>query len=107
MDMSTFLRPTSGSKSGGGDRRRSERVPHVCESWISSPTATDPEDKQEVTALNVSRHGVAFELATALPLGAFYVIEIGVGEQRLRSEVRLVSCTKNEAGMFEVGAEFC
>src|SRR4051794_6888600 len=100
--MSTFLRPASGSKGDTSDRRRSLRVPHVCESWISSPTATDPEDKQEVTAVNISRHGVGFELATALPVGAFYVIEIGVGEQRLRSEVRLVSCNKNEAGRFEV-----
>src|SRR3954463_13027370 len=104
--MSTFLRAPWGAK-GESDRRRSARVPHVCESWISSPTATDPEDKQEVTAVNISRHGVGFELAKAMPVGAFYVIEIGVGEQRLRSEVRLVSCKRNEAGMFEVGAEFC
>ena len=60
-----------------------------------------------MTSLNISRHGIGFELPTALPLGAFYIIEIGVGEQRLCSEIRLVSCKKNDAGLYEVGAEFC
>jgi hypothetical protein len=105
--MSTSLRTTSSGPRSASDRRRSERVPHVCESWISSPTATDDDQKQEVTSLNISRHGVGFELHAPLPLGAFYVIEIGVGDQRLVSEIRLVSCKKNDAGLYECGAEFC
>jgi hypothetical protein len=104
--MNTSARPSSHPRSAS-DRRRSERVPHVCEAWLSSPTATSADDKLEVTSLNISRHGVGFELATALPVGTFYVIEIGVGNQRLCSEIRLVACKKQESGLYEVGAEFC
>lgn len=89
------------------DRRRSLRKPHVAEAWIVSPTATRPEEKIEVTSMNVSRHGVGFELPSPLATGAFYVMEIGVGDQRLLSEVRIISCRKLEMGTYEVGAEFC
>ena len=90
----------------GFDRRRSMRAPHVAESWVVSPTATSPDERVEVTSLNLSRHGVAFEVAEPLPEGAFYVIEIGVGDQRLCSEVRIISCRRNGA-IYEVGSEFC
>ena len=105
--MSTTVKSAPGRGDGtGADRRRSTRKPHVAEAWVASPTATDPDDKLEVTALNLSRHGVAFELPKPLPEGAFYIMEIGVGDQRLSSEVRIISCRKVE-GVYEVGAEFC
>jgi hypothetical protein len=89
------------------ERRRSARTPHLMQAWVFSPTATRDEDRREVQALNLSRHGVGFELPTAMPVDSFFMVEIGVGEQRLRSEVRIISCKKNGAGAFEVGAEFC
>jgi hypothetical protein len=107
--MSTSLKSAPGGRAGdatGPERRRSTRAPHVAEAWVASPTATRPDDRLEVTALNLSRHGVAFELAKPLPEGAFFVIVIGVGEQRLSSEVRIISCRKAGA-VYEVGAEFC
>lgn len=82
-------------------------MPHVCEAWVCSPTSTNTDDRIEVLSLNISRHGVGFEIPKPLPAGTFWVIEIGVGEQRLCSEVRLVACTKTESGLYEVGAEFC
>jgi hypothetical protein len=78
----------------------------VAEAWVSSPTATRADDRVEVTALNLSRHGVAFEVPTPLPEGSFYIVEVGVGEQRLSSEIRIISCRK-VGGVYEVGAEFC
>jgi hypothetical protein len=57
--------------------------------------------------MNLSRHGVAFQLDWPVKLGAFYTIEIGLGPQQLLAEVRTVSCRKTDAGPFEVGAEFC
>jgi len=101
--------PTSAARPEpkGFDRRRSLRTPHVAEAWICSPTATRPEEKIEVTAINLSRHGVAFEIPAALATSQFYVMEIGVGDQRLVSEVRIISCRKAENGAYEVGAEFC
>jgi len=91
----------------GADRRRSERQPHVAEAWLSSPTSTAPEDRIEVTSLNISRHGVAFEVPKALPTGQYYVMEIGVGNQRLVSEVRVVSCRRDDHMKYEIGADFC
>jgi len=106
--MSTSLKSAAakGGDAGGSERRRSTRAPHVAGAWVASPTATRPDDRLEVTALNLSRHGVAFELPGPLPEGAFFVIVIGVGEQRLTSEVRIISCRKAGAA-YAVGAEFC
>lgn len=105
--MSNALRkPVAEKDAQGANRRRSARTPHIAEAWVSSPTATTPEDKVEVTSLNLSRHGVAFEMTQPLALGSFYVIEVGVGEQRLCSEVRIVSC-RETGGFYDIGAEFC
>jgi hypothetical protein len=91
----------------GSDRRRSERRPYIIEAWISSPTAKSAEDRLVATSVNISRHGVAFEIESELPIHAYHVIEIGYGDQRLVSEIRTVSCRKAPSGNFEVGAEFC
>ena len=106
LRMATTAQPLI-SDARGFDRRRSLRKPHVAEAWICSPTATRPEEKVEVTAINLSRHGVAFEIPKNLPTDTFYVMEVGVGDQRLVSEVRIISCRKAENGNYEVGAEFC
>ena len=89
------------------ERRRSERRPYICEAFINSPTAIDQSERMEVTAVNLSRSGVAFDCVQPLPKKAYYVIEIGMGEQRLVSEVRIVSCRPIEEGIYQVGAEFC
>ena len=89
------------------DRRRSARTPHIVQAWVFSPTATRDDERREVQALNLSRHGVGFEVPSPMPIDSFFIVEIGVGEQRLRSEVRIISCKRNGAGAFEVGAEFC
>jgi hypothetical protein len=89
------------------ERRRSERKPHVVEAWISSPTATDLADREEVTAINLNRHGLAFEADGPLPLSTFYLIDIAMGEQRMYSEIRIISCRPTANGRSEIGAEFC
>jgi hypothetical protein len=89
------------------DRRRSERKQHMVEAWIISPTATTTAERVEVTSVNISRHGVCFSLARAIPEGAFYVIEVLMGEQKIVSEIRVVDCRKDTAGRYDVGAEFC
>ena len=90
-----------------GDRRRSERKPHVVEAWIISPTATRQTEKVEVTSVNVSRHGVCFSLARPIPDGSFYMIEVLMGDQKIMSEIRIITCRKDDAGRYDVGAEFC
>jgi len=108
IGMGNALKAVTGAAAAvEADRRRSERTPHVVEAWIVSPTATRADERREVRALNLSRHGVGFEIGAAMPVGSFFVVEIGVGEQRLRSEVRIISCRRTETGAFEIGAEFC
>jgi hypothetical protein len=87
------------------ERRRSARTPHACEAWLSSPTATDPADRVEVTTLNLSRHGVCFEIPVAVPTGAYYILRVGVGPQKINSEIRILSCRPSDQS-FKIGAEF-
>ena len=86
-------------------RRRSERRPYIIEGWLSRPN--DPSNELEVRSLNVSQHGIAFQVAERLEAGQFFAMEIGLGDQRLISEVRIISCRPGEGGKFDVGAEFC
>ena len=105
--MSPTATSPSDSVGAKADRRRSPRTPHVAEAWITSPTATSTDERIEVASMNLARHGVGFELARAIPENTFYVMEIGMGEQRLLSEIRIISCRKSDHGTWEVGAEFC
>ena len=109
MSTSTVhSKSSAGARSDTKDRRRSERTPRVLDAWICSPTATDPcEEREEVTAVNLSRHGVAFALEHTVATGTFYVIEVCLGVQNVVSEIRIVSCRETDDGVFEVGAEFC
>jgi hypothetical protein len=106
--MSTTVQSAKGRPSPvESDRRRSARLPHIAEAWVVSPTATRDEERLEVQSLNLSRHGVMFELDAPLAISSFYLFDVGVGEQQMRSEIRIISCKKNETGAYEVGAEFC
>jgi hypothetical protein len=91
---------------GKSDRRRSPRKSHIIEAWISSPTAKAEGERLEVTAIDLSKHGVAFDTLFPLPVHAFFVIEIGFGDQRLCCEIRTVSCRPMGQRLFHIGAEF-
>ena len=82
------------------------RKPYVVEAWLASPTARDPKDRHEVVGVNISRHGIAFELPVAVATGAYFVFQVGNGVQQLKSEVRILSCKKHD-GRYRIGAEFC
>jgi hypothetical protein len=107
IGMGTYLKPARPRTDTDSDRRRSARRPHVAEAWVVSPTATRAEERLEVRSLNLSRHGVMFELDAPLAESSFYMFEVGVGDQKLCSEIRIISCLKNKTGDYEVGAEFC
>ncbi len=112
IDMSASTHATSLPRESGADsdkkkeRRRSQRKPYVAEASLASPTAKDPADRLEVSALNISRHGIAFELPKSIPTGAFYVLQLGMGPQRMTTEVQIISCRSGN-GTFHVGAKFC
>lgn len=89
------------------ERRRSSRVPHIIEAWLWSPTAKETNDRMEAVSINLSRNGVGFCVPRSLPTGAYYVIQIGFGDQKLISEVCVLSCRQIPEGLYEVGAEFC
>lgn len=89
------------------NRRRSLRSPYCIEAWISSPTATEGEERLEARAVNLSRHGIRFDMNLPLPVGCFFMIEVGMGDQRIRSEIRIVSCKQVDANRHSIGATFC
>ena len=62
-----------------------------------------------MSALDLSRHGVGFESHHPLAEGCFYWIEIGFGDQRIASEIRVTSCVRSDdaPGTWRVGGEFC
>jgi hypothetical protein len=93
----------------GTDRRRCERRPHVTQSWLAPVGNDDPAVRVKISSLDVSQHGVAFGTWQPLAVGSFHVIEIGLGEQRRVSEIRVVFCRPFPAlnGVYQVGAEFC
>ena len=97
MSTSTLESPAPSAAPFDKDRRRSKRVPQVVEAWIASPTATDPDDCEEVLAINKA----------ALPIGTFHRVDVSFAGQRIRTEIRIMNCRAISNGHFEIGAEFC
>lgn len=89
------------------ERRRSSRKPYPCEAWIGSPTAKCKSDKIAVSAINLSKHGFAFETPVELPTNVFYQLQLGTGRQRLKFEIRVIACRRLPGGSYAIGAEFC
>jgi hypothetical protein len=89
------------------ERRRSERRQYVVEAFIISPTATSADQRLEVTSINLSRDGIAFDHDQPLAKRTYYRMEIVLGGQKAVTEVRIVSCRPIEDGMYQIGAEFC
>lgn len=98
--------PTSlATKTGATpDRRRSERRPHAVEAFLSSPTGGD---RIEVSSIDLSRHGVGLRLPIPIASGTFKALELGLGSQRMVTEVRILSCRQDKDGSFRVHAAFC
>lgn len=94
-------------KPDDSDRRRSTRVRHVVEAWICSPTDFEKKDEIEVRSVNLSRHGIAFDLDRDVPTGSFWNINVVLGDQEIKSEIRIISCRKVDDKTHEVGAEYC
>ena len=89
------------------ERRRSERQPYVVEAFIISPTATSEAERKEVTSINLSRQGIAFDFEQPLAKKTYYRMEITLGGKKTVTEVKIVSCRPIEDGMYQIGAEFC
>lgn len=89
------------------NRRRSQRQPRTAEAWVYSPTSTDPDERLKAATVNLSRTGVAFEIDHSLPTGAYFRIDIHLGDQRISSEIHIVSCRAVTSRQWVVGAEFC
>jgi hypothetical protein len=88
----------------GRERRRSARKPHIVEAFVL--TTADGGERVEVASVNLSRHGVGFLAPRPLVVSGFYLVEIGFGEQKLVSEIRVVSC-RQAGDVYDIGAEFC
>jgi hypothetical protein len=90
----------------GVERRRSTREPVITVGMIR-PLTHDDAPPEQVLVTNVSLHGVGVRATRALPVGARYHIEIGVGPLHLTSRLRVVRCRLRHDGTYDVGGEFC
>ncbi len=97
----------SAAESEHDNRRRSAREPYVIQAWVSSPTASPDEAPLEALAVNLSRHGIRFDMKAPLPVGCFYMIEVGLGDHRIHTEIRIVSCRQVDTNRHSIGATFC
>ena len=86
------------------ERRRSPRKPLVAEAELTSPTGGPAVD---VTSVDISRHGVALSIKAALAAGTFHILKLGLGAQRIVTEVRILSCDLIPDGSYRIHAEFC
>jgi len=86
------------------ERRRSDRRPHVVEAFLSSPTGGS---RLPVTSIDLSKHGVALDIRKPIATGMFQVLELGIGQQKMITEVRILSCREEANGCFRVHAAFC
>jgi hypothetical protein len=108
--MSTTTCPANAaSKIESGNRRRSERHPCVIEAWLNPTGNASADAGFEVTSIDLSRHGIGLHVPKALVVGDYFIVEIGLGNQQLKSEIRIVACRPldERPGYFQVGAEFC
>jgi hypothetical protein len=85
------------------ERRRSPRNGHIIEGWLSSHGSPD---RIEVTTFDISRHGMSFEATFSLPVDAEFIYEIGIGDQRLICDIRVVNCKPLADKIWHIGAEF-
>ena len=105
--MSSVVSPRFLAKSHAknGDRRRTKRTPLDTEAWIASPTAINAADRTAVTAVNLSRHGLAFRSSVALPIDSYFRLHLAGRSGHSNNEIRIVRCDKSDDG-YDVGSEF-
>lgn len=86
------------------ERRRSDRRAHVVEAFLSSPTGGG---RLQVSSIDLSKHGIGLSLKKPIAAGTFRVLELGMGSQKMVTEVRILSCRPEPEGGFRVHATFC
>lgn len=104
MPVTSAISPQTTPVPGGAERRRSPRRPHVAEAFLSSPTGGN---RTEVSSFDVSKHGVGITLKSPIAAGTFHLLQFGVGDQKIATEVRILSCQREPDGSFRAHAEFC
>jgi hypothetical protein len=86
------------------ERRRSHRRPHVAEAFLSSPTGGQ---RIAVASIDLSKHGIGLSIKQPIAAGTYQILELGMGSQKMVSEVRILSCRPGSEGSFHVHATFC
>ena len=104
MPVTSAISPQSTALPMGHERRRSQRRPHTAQAFVSSPTGGG---RTEVACFDLSKHGVGLTLTTHIPAGTFHRLELGLGEQKIVTEIHVLSCQRQDDGTFRVHAEFC
>ncbi len=97
-----------GSPSPTQDRRHRARRDVRLQAHLFPDLRDDEEsDRVEVMAVNLTRHGVGLDLPHDVPVGTVYNIEIGIGDRKVQSQVRITSCDPIADGLYRAGGEYC
>ena len=74
--------------------------------------SVDGKDRTPISGFNVgrtldvSRGGIALEMAQELPLGTGLMMDIGVGEHIVAAQCEVLYCVPLENGMYRLGTTF-
>jgi hypothetical protein len=88
------------------ERRSNARTPRTAVGRLFSPTSSDSGERIEISTIDFSRHGVAFLSRRAIPVRAFYIIEIEEGAEKITREIKTMRCKKLADDSYVIGARF-
>ena len=75
--------------------------------WISGESHDRAARGRDVNVTDLSMHGIGFRDAVqSYRIGACHWLVVNGGAMRLSTRIRVISCRKNDAGGYDVGAKF-
>ncbi|MBI4775032.1 MAG: PilZ domain-containing protein [Deltaproteobacteria bacterium] len=88
------------------EKRRSVRIEAIYLFSADGENRTPLPGFNVGRTLDVSRGGIAIEMAQEIPPGAKLIMDIGVGEHIVEAQCEVVYCVRLDNGMVRLGAAF-
>ena len=80
----------------------------VVEATLYPETSEEaPSDELELLSVNLTPHGVGMDLPHEVGIGTVYNLAINIGQETLRSHVRITSCAPLADGLYRAGGKLC
>ena len=90
------------------ERHRGVRGAPPVEATLYPETSEEAQsDELELLSVNLTPHGVGMDLPHEVGIGTVYNLAINIGQETLRSHVRITSCAPLADGLYRAGGELC